>query len=355
MIDDASSAAVVLVLEDDVTEQQIGMVRDVCEQGRFPVFLAAGDGWKAMSVGDGVRPVPLQLSSLPGVRSVVPVPTPYRLSSRGVHAPTSVAVLAAPDGRHHPRSGSLRVGERYPIVVAAAMSTIPPADGATTLARSLSAHGVRWIHAGALPPNGGSADHVERLAQLHALTAAIGMVLSVEISDAREVQVAANVADVLVLGSRNMQDFRLLQVLGRSTAPVLLRRGHGATIEEFLLAAEYVLSNGNGRLMLCESGIHTFDDPRTPRFEINAVPLLKLNTHLPVLADPTATLADPAQAANVAGAAIAAGADGVFVHAPSDAMFGPDDTAVPGPGFQYLNAVAGAVDRTVAASEGGPT
>ena len=119
------------------------------------------------------------------------------------------------------------------------------------------------------------------------------LALAAEISDLRQIDDVAPLADVLQIGSASMQDFNLLRELGRCDRPVLLRRGSGSIVEEFLLAAEYVLTYGNGRVILCESGIRTFDAGSAPRFEINAVPVIKLATHLPVVADPSHATAHP--------------------------------------------------------------
>jgi 3-deoxy-7-phosphoheptulonate synthase len=127
-----------------------------------------------------------------------------------------------------------------------------------------------------------------------------------------------------------MQDFSLLRALGKADRPVLLRRGSGATAEEFLLAAEYVLMGGNGRVMLCESGIRTFGDGGLPRFEINAIPLLKQATHLPVLADPSHTATSRAALPAVVRAAVAAGADGVVVAVHAEGAHPGTNTIGPG-------------------------
>jgi len=135
----------------------------------------------------------------------------------------------------------------------------------------------------------------------------------VEVSDTQEVAVVTRIASMVEVGSRNMQHFQLLRHLGRASLPVLIRRAPGATAEEFLLAAEYVLANGNGRALLCESGIRAFDESRRARFDINAVPLLRQATHLPVLADPSSSTPHPTLVPPVARAAVAAGADGILL------------------------------------------
>jgi 3-deoxy-7-phosphoheptulonate synthase len=140
------------------------------------------------------------------------------------------------------------------------------------------------------------------------------MGLCLEVSDAANVEEASKVASMLQVGSRNMQDFRLLRAAGQATCPVLLKRGPGATLEEFILAAEYVLIHGNGRVLLCESGIRTFDAVDRPRLEITALPLIRWATHLPVLADVSGTTRDGSLVPAVSRASAAAGADGLVVE-----------------------------------------
>jgi 3-deoxy-7-phosphoheptulonate synthase len=166
-----------------------------------------------------------------------------------------------------------------------------------------------------------------------------------------DVELVASYADVLQVGARNMQNFRLLAACGRSARPVLLKRGIAATIDELLHAAEYVVTHGNPRVVLCERGIRTFETATRNTLDVAAVPVLKARTHLPVLVDPSHAAGDRAWVAPLARAAVAAGADGLLVEVHHD----PDRARSDGKqsltlaGFDELvvqtRRVAAAVDR----------
>jgi 3-deoxy-7-phosphoheptulonate synthase len=140
------------------------------------------------------------------------------------------------------------------------------------------------------------------------------MAVITEVMTPEELPRVAEVADILQVGSRNMQNYRLLEAVGQQAKPVLLKRGMSATIEEWLLAAEYILAEGNSQVMLCERGIRTFEPATRFTFDINAIPLLKQLTHLPVIADPSHATGHAGMVAAVARGAIAAGADGLIVE-----------------------------------------
>lgn len=143
---------------------------------------------------------------------------------------------------------------------------------------------------------------------------ATGLPVITEVMSPRQVELVARYADILQIGSRNMQNFDLLEEAGRSGLPVFLKRGMSATIREFLLAAEYVLATGNPRVMLCERGIATFETATRNTLDISAVPVLKRETHLPVVVDPSHATGRRELVAPLAAAAVAAGADGVMVE-----------------------------------------
>ncbi len=181
------------------------------------------------------------------------------------------------------------------------------------------------------------------------------MAFCVEVWDASQIAAAADVADLLQVGSPNMQDFSLLREIGALDRPVLLRRGAGATVEEFLLAAEYVLVHGNGKVILCESGIRTFDALRKPRFEINAIPLVKQLSHLPLVADPSQTAPHASAVPAMAKAAIAAGADGLVLEVGTEAIYDPDGVAIDIEAMQRLTAELRPIARAVGRGMSTPT
>lgn len=325
----AGPSACVLILSPSASEEDRAALLAAAAALQPATSVSGGDHWTAVAVGDGVPEDELtRLRAAPAVARVIEVDTPYRLASRAV-------LEGAAEVRLGPE-GTRAIGGGAPIALAA---SCPAAEGdrarlSAFVSRAAGA-GIAVVHAGRLTGDAGSEkEHLEALETLAAVAEVAhhhGQALSVEVADAQLIEVAAEVADLLQVSAGTMQDFSLLRELGASDTPVLLRRGAGSTVEEFLLAAEYVLSNGNGRVLLCESGIRTFDSGRRPRFEINAIPLLKASTHLPVLADPSASVAHPALVPPVARAAVAAGADGLVLElgeGPGRNGSDPDDAAL---------------------------
>jgi 3-deoxy-7-phosphoheptulonate synthase len=196
-----------------------------------------------------------------------------------------------------------------------------------TIARAVKAAGAHVLRGGAFKPRtspysfqGLKQDGLRLLAQARAET---GLPIVTEVLDARQVELVASYADILQIGSRNMQNFVLLEEVGRSRVPVLLKRGMSATLEEYLHAAEYVMSNGNPNVILCERGIRTFEPSTRNTLDLNAVPMLQRHSHLPVLVDPSHGTGHAWMVSHLALAAIAAGADGVLVevhHDPANAL-----------------------------------
>jgi 3-deoxy-7-phosphoheptulonate synthase len=190
---------------------------------------------------------------------------------------------------------------------------------------------------------------LDDLRALRDAAGAAGLSLAAEISHLRQIDDVVPLADLVQIGSASMQDFNLLRELGSCGRPVALRRGSGSIVEEFLLAAEYVLTHGNGRVVLCESGIRTFDAGAAPRFEINAIPVIKRATHLPVVADPSHATARPGLVPAVAKAAVAAGADGLMLDVADPVV--DEESAIGMRDFQKLmeelEPIAQAVGRRV--------
>jgi 3-deoxy-7-phosphoheptulonate synthase len=185
-------------------------------------------------------------------------------------------------------------------------------------ARAVKAAGATMLRGGAFKPRsspyafqGLGAEALELLAEARAAT---GLMVVTEVLDPRDVDLVARHADVIQVGTRNMQNYALLAELGRAGRPVLLKRGYAATLDELLLAAEHVMANGNGNVILCERGIRTFETKTRNTLDVGAVPALKAETHLPVIVDPSHAAGRADLVAPLALAAIAAGADGLMVE-----------------------------------------
>lgn len=306
----------IVIVEASSTESEIADVVAAVSRLQPGARVARGDDWIAIPLGAGIRPIDVdRIEALRSVDRVTLVDAPYPLVSREAFSDDVCVRLGA-------AGSAIGVGGESPIVLMVGSSWALASEGRLrVLAPLLSEAGCTVLHSG---PFAGA----ESLARVRAVADEHGFALSVEVTDGRELSAAEPLADLLQVASPSMQDFGLLRDLGRADCPVILKRGAGATVEEFLLAAEYVLTHGNGRVILCESGIRTFDSARRARFEINAIPLIKRCTHLPLLADPAASTSHGRLIPGVARAAIAAGADGLVLEVGTDSVHDPDGTAI---------------------------
>lgn len=259
-----------------------------------------------------------------GVASVVPVRTPYRLASREFRAaPTPVPLGDA--------AGTVLGGRR--IVVAAGPCSVENAAMLLETARGVREHGATMLRGGAFKPRTSpwafQGLGVEGLALLADARAVTGLPVVTEVMDPRHVDLVAEHADMLQIGARNMQNYALLAEVGRVRRPVLLKRGLSATLTELLLAAEHIMARGNEMVVLCERGIRTYETATRNTLDVAAIPVLKRETHLPVIVDPSHAAGRADLVAPLAFAAIAAGADGLIVEVhprPGEAMSDGDQS-----------------------------
>jgi 3-deoxy-7-phosphoheptulonate synthase len=350
------SSPLVVLLDPGAPETELADVLRATGEELLPgAGITRGDGWAAVPVGDGVRPVDgARFDGLPSVRRLVDVSVPYRLASRelfGQDMPLDVHLRGVEGSEPVALGGGAPLG-----VIVSSRWASASETRLELLAPLLREAGCRIFHAGQMGSAGqrdGSTDPApEALARLRTVAHASDLAICVEVADAAQIEAASEVADLLQVGSRNMQDFSLLREMGRASLPVLLRRGAGATVEEFLLAAEYVLLHGNGRVVLCESGIRTFDALHKPRFEINAVPLIKQFSHLPLVADPSQTAPHAATVPSMAKAAVAAGADGLVLEVGPEAVYDPAGVAIDIEAMRRLMAELRPIARAVGRSVG---
>src|SRR5579883_56174 len=282
-------------------------------------------------VGDERALEDVPLAALPGVDRVMPVLKPYRLASRETRAApeaTTEVVLGVESG-----ADPCVVGGRSLAIIAGPCSV----EGREMLhdtAGAVRGAGASALRGGAYKPRtspyafqGMGAPGLELLADVRAST---GLPVVSEVMDPRQVESMAGVVDCLQVGARNMQNFALLAEVGTARVPVLLKRGLSATVHELLMAAEYVLSRGNPHVILCERGIRTFETATRNTLDVAAIPVLRAETHLPVLVDPSHAGGKAALVAPLAYAAIAAGADGLIVEVH------PDPSAARSDGEQSL-------------------
>jgi 3-deoxy-7-phosphoheptulonate synthase len=303
---------VIIVTRRDITDEQIDHIRERVESYGLRTHLSRGAHRTVIGcIGDEVVLREAALLSMPGVESVTPVLTPYKLAAREFAAGQTVVVVGE----------GAAVGGRELAIIAGPCSV----EGERMLFETAAAvreAGARMLRGGAFKPRTSPYSFqglgAEALRLLAAVRAETKLPVVTEVMDPRQIDLVAAHVDVLQVGARNMQNYSLLAELGRVRRPVLLKRGLSATIEELLLAAEYVMSQGNANVILCERGIRTFETKTRNTFDVAAIPVLKRETHLPVIVDPSHAAGRADLVAPLAFAAIAAGADGLIVEVHPD-------------------------------------
>jgi len=337
-----------IIMRSDATDDQVSAVVERVESNQLRAHLSKGAERTVIgAIGDG-RPVnPDQFIFLPGVDRVVPISRPYKLASREF----------SPDDTVFPLDGVSIGGEE--IVLMAGPCSVEDRTQLLEIAFAVREAGAHILRGGAYKPRtspysfqGLGEKGLELLAEARQLT---GLPVVTEVMAPEQVPLVASYADVLQIGARNMQNYSLLHAAGESQHPVLLKRGMMATVEELLMAAEYILSHGNRRVVLCERGIRTFESTTRNTTDINAIPVLKSLTHLPVVLDPSHSTGYWSYVTAIARAGIAAGADGLIVevHTHPEAALSDGGQSLKPERFAALvrqaRAVAEAVGRSVAA------
>ena len=308
-----------VVMSVAATEQEVQEVRRHIEADGLTPHESRGEQRVVIGVvGDvGLRKeqVMNHLAGLPGVESVTPVSKPFKLTSREFHPGDSVI-----------RAGSATIGGGT-LTVMAGPCAIESRDQLLRTADAVAAGGATILRGGAFKPRtspysfqGLGMDGVRFLVEAGERT---GLPIVTEVMEPGQVEPVAAYADILQIGARNMQNFPLLMAAGRVQRPIMLKRGIAATIEEWLMAAEYIVSSGNPQVILCERGIRTFERYTRNTLDLTAVPLLHRLTHLPVIVDPSHATGKRWLVRPMAVAAVAGGADGIMVEVhpkPDDAL-----------------------------------
>lgn len=338
----------IIVTKKGVSQDELDHIRERIEALGLRTHLSRGETRTIIGcIGDESALEGIPLLSIPGVEAVHPVMKPYKLAAREFSADPSIIAL-----------GPSTIGGRELLVVAGPCS-VEGGEMLLNTARAVKEAGARGLRGGAYKPRtspysfqGMGKQGLELLAQVRAET---GLPVVTEVMDTRQVEDVAGYADALQVGARNMQNFALLSELGRVHRPVLLKRGPSATVKELLLAAEYVMKQGNPNVILCERGIRTFETATRNTFDLSAVPVLKRETHLPVVADPSHGGGRTDLVAPLSYAAVAAGADGLLieVHPDPETAMSDGDQSLDFEGFRAmmgnLRAFADAAGRTLPA------
>lgn len=305
-----------IIMQTDATKGEITVVVERVELNGLHAHLVHGEERTVIGVvGDGRAVHQDQFLHLPGVDRVIPISRPYKLASRELIPKDSLFPL---DG--------VKVGDQGVVLIAGPCSV----ENRTQLLETAIAvreAGAHALRGGAFKPRtspysfqGLGEAGLELLAEAREIT---GMPVVTEIMAPEDISLLTRYSDVLQIGARNMQNYPLLNAVGKSQHPVLLKRSMMASIDELLMSAEYILSHGNRQVMVCERGIRTFETSTRNTTDINAVPVLKSLTHLPVLLDPSHSTGHWEYVSAVARAGVAAGADGLIVEVhnhPSRAM-----------------------------------
>ena len=297
----------IVVMEKGATEDQIQhMVSRVEALGLKPHVIHGTERTVIAAIGEKREQTKESLESGSGVAEVVPILAPYKVASREVKAePTEVV------------AGSLRVGAGSLGVVAGPCS-VESEEQIIATARAVRAAGATGLRGGAFKPRTSPYSFQglkeEGLKLLAAAREETGLAVVTEVMSTDDVELVAAYADVLQIGARNMQNYRLLEAVGNTDRAVLLKRGPSATIDELLLAAEYILNEGNPNVMLCERGIRTFEAHTRFTLPLATVSYLHHKTHLPVVIDPSHGTGHAYLVPDMAAAAVAAGADGIIVE-----------------------------------------
>ncbi len=339
----------IVVMKPGSTPQQVDhVVSLVHEMGLKDQVIVGTERTVVAVLGNDRKKDPSVFESTPGVDKVVPILAPYKMASREVKTERSAVPLG---GSGAATIGGLRVG------VIAGPCSVESRQQTLEIAHAVREAGAVGLRGGAFKPRtspyafqGLAEKGLQILAEAREQT---GLAVVTEVMAVDQVKLVADYADVLQVGARNMQNFNLLNAVGESTKPVLLKRGLSATLEEFLLAAEYVLARGNPNVMLCERGIRTYEEYVRNTLALAAVPELHRVSHLPVVIDPSqgtgkAHLVDP-----MCRAAVAAGADGLIVEVHNDPEHAMTDGAqsITPAAFKDMMAsirrIAAAVDREV--------
>jgi 3-deoxy-7-phosphoheptulonate synthase len=327
------------------TLRQIGDVIHRLEEWSVPYHVSRGEERTVIGLlGPASHLSREALLDLPGVEEVVRISKPFKLASRDFHPEDSII-----------RTNGLGIGGPNSFLIIAGPCSVESREHVLEVAAFVKEQGAHILRGGAYKPRtspysfqGLGAEGLKYLAEAREKT---GLPIVTEVLSASEIGIVSEYADILQIGARNMQNFALLKAAGEARKPVMLKRGLSSTIEEFLLAGEYILAGGNSQLILCERGIRTFETYTRNTLDISAVPLIKELSHLPILVDPSHAAGKRSLVPALARAALAAGADGIMVevHGQPEKAMSDGPQSLDFQGFESLmteiKAIAAALHR----------
>jgi len=302
----------VIVMEENATEEEIKNVIQKVEEVGFKAHPDKGENHTIVGVvGEGDREYILSnIETFPGVERVVEITQPFKLASRTFKSKDSIYDI-----------GGIKIGGENFLTIAGPCA-VESKEQVLETALFLKEKGVKFLRGGAYKPRTSPYSFQglkeEGLKILKEVSEETGLKIVTEVMDTREVELVSKYTDILQIGTRNMQNFALLKEVGKLNKPVLLKRGLSATYKEFLMSAEYIISEGNSQVILCERGIRTFTDETRNTLDISAIPVIKRYSHLPIIIDPSHASGDWRYVAPLSKAAVAAGADGLIIEVHPD-------------------------------------
>jgi 3-deoxy-7-phosphoheptulonate synthase len=304
-----------VVMQAHATEEQVRAVCERIESQGLRAHPIPGSNRTAIGITGNTGAIEIgSLEAMPGVVECVPISKPYKLVSRDVKEENSVIRILLPNG-------SVPIGGSG-VAIIAGPCAIESREQAMAVAGRVKAAGANLFRGGAYKPRT-SPYSFQGLGEpglqiLQEVRERFGMGIVTEAVDNESLDLVEDYADVIQIGARNMQNFSLLKRAGKAKKPILLKRGMSATLDEFLMAAEYVLSEGNYQVMLCERGVRTFSDHTRNTLDLSVIPAVQSRSHLPILVDPSHGTGKRNKVLPLSRAAVAAGADGLLVEVHHD-------------------------------------
>jgi 3-deoxy-7-phosphoheptulonate synthase len=297
----------IIVLRPNSTAEQIDHILQRIQELGFRPHLSKGELRTIIGViGDENKLQAEPLAAIPGVEQVLPILKPFKLASRDFHPEDSVVQV-----------GKVRIGGNS-LAMIAGPCAVESAEILDGIAREVKAAGANILRGGAFKPRTSPYSFQglgeAGLKMLRDVGTKYGLPILTEVMDPRQVDLVNRYTDMFQVGARNMQNFDLLREVGQTRRPVLLKRGMSATVRDLLMSAEYILSEGNLQVVLCERGIRSFEDSTRNLLDMSAVPNVKGQSHLPIIVDPSHATGRPDLIPSMARAAVAAGADGVHIE-----------------------------------------
>jgi len=324
-----------VVMSSYATAEEIAQVVTAIEREGYVARVIKGGERTAIGILQNRGPVdPAPFLLLPGVKETIPVSKPYKLVSRELELTDTIVQV-----------GDVAVGGDHFVLIAGPCA-VESEEQALTIAHSVRSQGARIFRGGAYKPRtspysfqGLGEEGLKILAKVREET---GLYIVTEAMDHEQCNLVEEYADIIQIGARSMQNFTLLNRAGKAQIPVLLKRGMAATIQEWLMAAEYIMSQGNSNVILCERGVRTFADHSRNTLDLSAIPVVKKESHLPVIVDPSHACGRRDQVIPMSRASVAAGAHGLMVevhHEPARALSDGLQSLFPNEFAQMVNEI----------------